>query len=257
MDTDGGIHIINAGRQFCLPGYTFGPAVRDHYLIHYVFEGKGTYIVGDTAYSLSAGQAFIIYPGARTVYRADRDDPWGYQWVDFYGREADAIMARCGFRLGEDYICRTQQPEACADYLQEIADNYNPPDECRRLSACGYLYLFLSCIAHPRPRHKYVETIIQFIQLQYAYPITVADMAARVGLNRSYLCKIFKAATGLSPQEYLLNFRIERAKCLLRETDLSISEVAYSCGFRDFPHFSTQFKKRAGRSPGAYRRSAV
>lgn len=255
MDTDDGIYIINAGRQVCLPGYAFGPAVRDHYLIHFISAGRGRYEVGDKAFELSAGEGFIIYPGARTLYRADRDAPWTYQWVDFYGREADALMARCGFRYGEDLTFSSDKGAEICTYLADIAGHYNAPEENDRLAATGYLYLFLSQIARARPKYGYVETVTQYIQLQYAYPITVADMAARVGLNRSYLCKIFKASMDVSPQEYLLDFRMGRAKCLLRETDLPVAEVAYSCGFRDFPHFSTQFKKREGVSPGHYRRT--
>ena len=255
MDTNDGIYIINADKQSCAPGYAFGPAVRDHYLIHFISAGKGRYEVGGKVFTLSAGEGFIIYPGARTLYRADRDQPWTYHWVDFYGREADALMARCGFRYGEDLTFSTEQSAEVLACLGDIAARYNAPEEKDRLAATGYLYLLLSHIAQPKPKYGYVETVAQYIQLQYAYPITVADMAARVGLNRSYLCKIFKAAVGVPPQEYLLDFRISRAKYLLRETDLPVAEVAYSCGFRDCPHFSTQFKKREGVSPGRYRQA--
>lgn len=257
MDTDDGIYIINAGRQVCAPGYAFGPAVRDHYLLHFISAGRGRYEVGDKAFDLSAGEGFIIYPGARTFYRADQESPWTYQWVDFYGREADALMARCGFRYGEDLTFSADKGAEICACLADITARYNAPEENGRLAATGYLYLFLSHIARAKPKFGYVETVIQYIQLQYAYPITVADMAARVGLNRSYLCKLFKAQTGVSPQEYLLDYRIGRAKCLLRETSLPVAEAAYSCGFRDFPHFSTQFKKREGVSPGRYRRTAA
>lgn len=255
MAMDDSLYIINAGKQICEPGYAFGPAVRDHYLIHFISSGKGRYEVNGKTYPLSAGQGFIIYPGVRTYYQADSADPWTYHWVDFYGREADALMARCGFLFGEDLVFTAEDADGVCAYLAGAAEHFYKQDENSRLAAIGYLHLFLSLIARPRHKHGYVDMAVQFIQLHYAYPITVAEMADRTGLNRSYLCKIFKKSTGVSPQEYLLSFRINRAKCLLRETDLPIAEVAYSCGFKDFPHFSTQFKKREGMSPGQFRRA--
>ncbi|MCI8360205.1 MAG: AraC family transcriptional regulator, partial [Clostridiales bacterium] len=64
MDTDDGIYIISADQQVCAPDYAFGPAVRDHYLIHFISTGRGQYEVGGKVFTLSAGEGFIIYPGA-------------------------------------------------------------------------------------------------------------------------------------------------------------------------------------------------
>ena len=66
---------------------------------------------------------------------------------------------------------------------------------------------------------------------------------------------MFKRNIGLSPQVYLLNYRIDRACELLRTTDKSVSEVAYSVGFQDYSNFSRQFKARCLKSPTAYRKN--
>ena len=78
-------------------------------------------------------------------------------------------------------------------------------------------------------------------------------MADELGLDRSYLHRIFKAATGASPQEYLLDLRIRKACDLLQRTDLSVSIISRSVGYEDTLYFSRLFKKKKGVSPTGYR----
>ena len=74
-----------AGEEACVPGHSFGPAVRKYTLIHYVMRGKGTLYARGGAYPVRAGQAFVILPEEVTTYQADVEDPWHYCWVGFDG----------------------------------------------------------------------------------------------------------------------------------------------------------------------------
>ena len=68
---------INAfGHSVAAPCHKFGPAVRSYYLIHYILEGRGEFVVNNTTYRLSAGQGFLIEPDYQTVYTADSKEPW-------------------------------------------------------------------------------------------------------------------------------------------------------------------------------------
>ena len=79
------LSIFNCGLQSCERGYTWGPGVRDHYLIHYVVDGKGTYTVNNTVYELRAGDIFLAKPSQLITYSADKEEPWEYYWVGFNG----------------------------------------------------------------------------------------------------------------------------------------------------------------------------
>ena len=79
------LEIYFCGREQCAAGHSFGPAVRPHYLIHFILSGKGRYHVNGDAYHLQAGDAFLIYPGETTVYEADEKNPWEYAWIGFGG----------------------------------------------------------------------------------------------------------------------------------------------------------------------------
>lgn len=75
------LSVYNVGYQLCDAGYQWGPGIRDHYLIHYVISGKGTYEVNNETHFLSAEDAFLVYPNTEIIYRADAKTPWEYAWV--------------------------------------------------------------------------------------------------------------------------------------------------------------------------------
>ena len=77
------------GYADCQPGYSFGPAVRPNYIIHYILNGKGTFQIGDSVYPLKKGEGFLIEPDVLTYYQADQNDPWTYLWVGFTGKNAE------------------------------------------------------------------------------------------------------------------------------------------------------------------------
>ena len=78
------------GREYCEPAHSYGPAIRNHYLFHYILSGKGTFMWQDgkrreNKAVLKAGQGFLISPGQITTYVADDRIPWEYCWLEFDG----------------------------------------------------------------------------------------------------------------------------------------------------------------------------
>ena len=110
------------GYEKCAPGYSFGPYVRENFVLHIIFAGKGFLEREDKTYSVRAGQAFIIRPGAQALYRADRDDPWTYRWVGFHGPLCSKIVRNMGFSENEDVITLTDT-ERFAEYIDAMLDN--------------------------------------------------------------------------------------------------------------------------------------
>ncbi|MDD6522915.1 MAG: AraC family transcriptional regulator, partial [Gemmiger formicilis] len=91
------------------------------------------------------------------------------------------------------------------------------------------------------------------IDQNYQNDISIEDIAAVCGLNRSYFGKIFRDTVGESPQEYLLHYRMARAAQLLKETKQPIGEIAPQVGYANQLHFSRAFKNVHGISPREYR----
>ncbi len=95
----------------------------------------------------------------------------------------------------------------------------------------------------------------QFVREHLDEPITLAEVVAHVGVSRFYFCKLFKKATGMTLTEYVGRVRVEKAKTLLVDPSLRVSEVVFAAGFGSIPNFNSVFKRHVGLAPSEYRKS--
>ena len=100
-----------------------------------------------------------------------------------------------------------------------------------------------------------ITGICRYIKQNYANDLTSEDVCKKFFFSRSHFSHMFKKETGESFREYLIGVRLGHAKRLLKYSNLNITEIALSVGFKDANYFSNVFKKRVGASPIAYRRS--
>lgn len=255
------LYLCFCGYARCEPLHSFGPAVRPNYVLHYIVDGQGKFRTEDEEYSLQAGQGFLIEPGVQTFYQADCENPWTYLWIGFEGARAGDYMRDLGFGGSHPvYQC------SCGERLRQIVlkmlknNTYTVANE---YLLEGLLYTFLSELAADlniapasgeSGRNLYVQKAVEFIHNNYSNAAGVSDIAAFVGIDRSYLYTLFRQTVQMSPSEYLTNYRLTRAAELLMITDLSVESVARSCGYQDAMVFSKNFKKKTGLSPSAYRK---
>jgi AraC family transcriptional regulator len=87
--------------------------------------------------------------------------------------------------------------------------------------------------------------------------LTLQELAAEIGYSRSHFLRMFRATTGITPHRYVLKLRIERARRLLGQADISVADVAYSCGFSSQAHLTLAFRKACGATPAEYRRQTT
>lgn len=127
-----------------------------------------------------------------------------------------------------------------------------------------YEYLFLLAGKFPNGRTAsqeekadHVEEALRYIEDHYCDPFTVQELADHLGLNRSYLHRIFKSFTGVSIQSYLLDYRIRQACILLKTTTLSVRVIAHSVSYIDPLYFSRIFHQKMGVSPSEYRKNNI
>ncbi len=96
-----------------------------------------------------------------------------------------------------------------------------------------------------------------FLREQYMLPITVHDAATAAGMSLSHFIRSFREYSGKTPYAFLTDIRMARALEKLRQSDLSVTRVAFACGFTNPGHFSTLFRRRLGVSPTDYRKSLI
>ncbi|MBP1754832.1 MAG: AraC family transcriptional regulator [Firmicutes bacterium] len=247
------------GWECCRPSHSFGPAVRQHYLIHVVSKGRGTYYVRDKAYPVEKGQMFLIRPGESTYYEADATDPWDYCWMGFDGYEVKNILARCGFT--NDILVKNDPSDGLlTEALFEMISCFDQ-GKINEYSILSRMYqIFSLMLPGDLPNiasvsQRYLTNAIEYIQNNYSYPIRISDISRQIGIDRTYLYKLFMDYHHTSPQQYLIHYRLNTARKMLEENHLSITEIVYSCGFKDSPSFYKHFKKLFGITPAKYRKT--
>lgn len=260
------ITIYQYGYEQCLPHHTFGPGMRNHYLIHCILSGSGTYRThhGDQSseYHLHEGQAFLIEPNRLVHYYADRNSPWEYMWIEFDGMKTREYLSEAGFTRSSP-IYRPSSREGQADMFGHLKYLVDHPD-LLPAEVMGYTYLFFGALirssrnARKLPKNNiqdfYIQSTVDFIESFYMNEISVEDMASNLGLNRSYFSKIFKKATQKSPQDFLIQYRINKACELLRSTSMPIMQIAHLVGYHNQFHFTRAFKNLMNLPPQEWRK---
>ena len=110
----------------------------------------------------------------------------------------------------------------------------------------------IACTEH---EPEAVASAKQFVQSHAEEPITLEQVVSHVHVSRFYFCKLFKKATGMTLTEYVARVRIEKAKTLLSDPSLRISEVVFASGFGSIPQFNSVFKQHVGMPPTEFRAS--
>lgn len=253
-----GLSVYNCGTQKCFPNYTWGPAVRDHYLIHYIVSGKGVFQDGNNQYLLQAGDGFLVLPSRLVTYSADEEDPWEYCWVGFNGADAQRFLSFTGLSA-DNPVFHYDKDTRLQDQLQAITEAVGP-SPCNEVRMSSALLTFLATLMEefgsslPRKSsgYEYVKKSIRFIDFNYSRDIDIDDIASHAGISRSHLYRLFMQYVSMPPNEYLTRFRINKAAALLQSSNLSVGEAAYSTGFSDQLYFSRVFKKYKGVPPSRY-----
>lgn len=246
------------------PLHSFGPAVKPHYLIHYVLRGKGKFVMDGKEYPLESGFGFLIEPGELAFYQADEEDPWTYVWVGFSGAKAGDYVRSMGLSAAHPVFASEYADELYQTVKDMMEHNtYGLANDLRRN---GQLGIFLSIIARTASvqnkgetdkANLYVSRAVDFIRSNYCNPIRVTDVADYVCVNRSYLYTLFMENLSMSPQQFLTTFRLAKAVELLQMTELPIESIAISCGYSDPLVFTKAFRQMKGISPSGYRKETL
>ncbi|NMA65215.1 MAG: AraC family transcriptional regulator [Clostridiaceae bacterium] len=261
------LNVYRCGFEECSPWHSWGPGVRDHFIIHIVHKGQGSFTSNGKTYKLKTGQGFLICPGQIVQYEADASFPWTYSWVGFHGLKSEAILKsaaltsenpvfECSNNSYKDLMINTLNSMIAELRREKVSE----------LMLAGYLYLFLSYLVKNQKKilhvsrnvkntDKYVSDAIDYIEKNYARHITVGEVAQTINIDRSYLSSLFNKFLGISPRDFIIKYRMDKACELLKNPQLSVGDVARSVGYEDPFQFSKTFKKTIGLPPLKYRNS--
>ena len=256
------LNLYQFGWEKCNPLHQWGPAIRNHFLFHYVISGKGRLEVSNKTYTIEAGQGFLLCPQQISTYYADHDDPWTYTWVEFDGLRAREGMTLAGLsEMQPIYVPGAKDDhDGLERYFMNLIDAAS--QSSIRLVGLGMVLMDeiiqtcktkVSSSQDKRLREFYIKEALGFIDGNYQRDISIEEIADASGLNRSYFGRIFKQFMGKSPQQFLISYRMNKAAELLKNSRISVAEVGNSVGYGNQLHFSRTFKSIFGVSPREYR----
>ena len=239
-----GINPVNFGYETCDSGHSFGPAVREYWLLHYVVSGHGTFERDGTVHKLQAGDIFVIPPRLTTVYKASETNPWHYIWIGFTADE-----------------CLTKPLQVPTLRISGIGEVFEAMRTCHELERGRSTFLaariwdLLARLKEGTSRPlDYIDKALHCMRAEYMSDLNVNKLAARLNLDRSYFSTLFKEKVGVSPAKFLADLRLSKAAELMCDHGKSPSTAAASVGYPDLYHFSKAFKQKYGLSPREYQK---
>lgn len=259
------LKIVDCGREACTPGHRYGPALRGYYLLHLVASGTGVFFNGERSMPVRPGQGFMIFPDDVTVYAADVRTPWEYLWVGFSGEESAGLVAAAGITREKPIVDLGEYAATGLDICAAIGEDMAALELGEQAAVGGLLRLMAYVERGRRDAQRGGQSPVDSfrrarwaMRANYQRPdYHVEDVASFVGLSRSQLFRVFKAQSGLSPQQALAGLRLSRARQLLSSTDLTLTEVALSSGYASAARLGEVFRTALNTTPARYRDQAA
>lgn len=210
------------------------------------------------------GTVFFLYPGVWHRYKPDYHSGWEEYWVGFKGIFAEHLMNQKCFDNHTPLIHIGFNTEFLSVFIRLIDTLKYEGIAFSQMASCFTIQLlalvYTSALLKEKPNNR-KEHIINNIRYQiheyWSETISMEDLAAKHCVSYIWFRKAFKEVVGISPGQYHINLKIEKASQMLKETDLSISEIAFKTGFVSEHHFSNLFKRKTGKTPSSYRESKL
>ncbi len=250
----------------------------DHELI-LILAGRGSITIAGSKYPIKPHRLFLLEPYTPHRITMEADDDAAHAAVHFdlapsFPPFAEALQHRPAYRVALSHGMRlpvsTVLPanHPIESQLLELIDVRQQGGPLAELQAASILLrILIALLRSPRPaehedetsarNQARIERALQFIVENLQHDISVQDMADAAGLSESHFNRLFREWTGKSPSQHLRQVRIEKARRLLANIDLSIKEIASQTGFSDQYHFSKVFRQVDGLTPTLYREAAI
>lgn len=261
-DTEFAISVNSAGRYKIITQKAFEtvrPAGRVDFQLLYIAKGAAHFQIDGEMQRLKEGTVVLYFPEESQCYLYQLQDEPDVYWVHFTGFDVENVLANAGFPNSGVYDIGVQ-PEFSLLFKKMIRElqlkkpNYHALCNLywQELLTLFCRYRICGTQTAPAERSFIEQAIIDFHQ-SYASPIQVQDYAQQLNVSACWFIRCFKRYTGVTPQRYITEIRISKAKELLYSTALSCTEIALNVGYSDPLYFSRMFKQQTGISPKEYR----
>lgn len=231
------------------------------YNLHLIFAGRGSvFLESGEVIELAAGDGFLFGRNAYQQYESSKDEPWDVRWIHF-----SAAMPLPMLREADEYGClpfsfsASDRFAVLTERMYELGRRLQLADE-PAMSAQLYELLMLLAVQSERleapsqlRKRDDMRLAADRIRERCEDDWSLEAMAGLAGFSPYHFLRLFRVATGRTPNQFLTDSRMVRAKLLLATTRLSIGDVGRSCGYNQPSYFIKLFRAAEGLTPKAYR----
>lgn len=227
----------------------------------YINNGEATLAFKETSEKVAKNQIILINPNVEYYWELKADKPIEITEIGVHGLEFSNIG-----ETESDFIYYKQEnpdkdTSLFLDLLlkENIAKKSGSDEIVKRYIEIILIQLlrdeeFSIRNSLNKKNHKEIQTVKNFMKVNYHKNITLDDLVELVHINKFYLIRIFKQEVGMSPIDYLIHVRIDEAQKMLRNTNIAIADIAHLVGFQSPSHFSKTFRELSNLTPSQYRR---
>ncbi len=262
-----GFHSIKPNSAYPADGHPvrfhFNPEmgrILDVFALVYIKKGEGTYQSSriSTPRKIGEGDVFFLFPKEWHSYQPDKETGWDEYWVTFDGNYFARYLR--SFVNPEEPFMHVGINERIVELFHEMIYHAREQELCSQHILIGILLhmigLMISTVRLKSQNSKEYDQIQKgciLIRENIHRRFTLEEIASNLNMSYSSFRKMFKHFTGISPLQYVLNLKIEKAKEMLINTTLPVKEIAFSLNFDSAGYFSFVFRKKVGVNPLNYR----
>lgn len=247
---------IGVGHFYYEKGYHLNRSSYDSFLFIYIKEGSMQVSQKSNKGVAAAGTFVLLDCYAQHEYTAMEDCET--IWLHFDGISARPFFEYITARLSMNFTLDNPGPVILK--LERIFSLFSSGVSIQEARVSKYindilteLILDVQKISSEKESGTRIEEIITYLSQHSKEDMTLDELANRAGLSKYYFIRLFKKETGFTPHDYIVNMRIDTAKYLLSNTNMTVKEVCFSSGFSNESVFSATFKKKVGLAPSGYK----
>ena len=223
--------------------------------VYFLTYGKCNYFIDNKSYKLNAGDIVLIPDGM--IHKTNYSTPTHSRMLINCSGEYVPSSIYEAVKKGAYVFRSTSDTKEIEEIFRQIKNEYAQEDEFSNDALLTYLaYLFISIFRRCLPKEDGIhevtcaEMAVNYIKENYMSKVTLIDTARYCSVSSEHLSRTFKKHTGVGFSEYLNIFRLNKAEdMLINQPGLSVSDIAFRCGFNDSNYFSNVFKKAYGMTP--------
>ena len=226
--------------------------------IEYIVSGSGHVQVNGKSFTARKGDTYCLPMGVPQFYESDKKEPWEKIWINLSG-EMTFKLAELYGTAGVYHFPSLDTSDLLQkfQYYAERPTTEQTAEKCCALVSQLFLRMSRSLCILEQPKRTPVQSMLAYIEQHETDVIRLEQLAAACQRSPSQAERLFRKEMGIPPYRYVLNRKIELACQLLRETGMSVRDIAAYLSFDDEFYFSGLFRRKTGFSPTQYRKTQL